>query len=467
MKLKHPWQIIQFIALIGFFILQPAYLRASSEPILTVNIDSAKFRSIVTAIPDIQGDTKNYLGKELRRHLGFSGLFRIMPPSLFGGLVSTAFYEFSKSSNISKFNFNGWRQFNAEFVVIGSLSGSSGRQTLHIQAIDLMRSRSLLSKTYKESKVGSLKLAVRHFADKILTDVTGKKGLFNSKIVFSAKRTKASNKHIYIADYDGSNAQQISSGKNIHISPSFSKDGSKVIYTRFDRGRPTLYSYDLTTRRTKQVSSQFKTNSGGNFSPNGKIVAFTAAAKGSSDLFTVRTRGGKAHKLLVGKGDDVDPAFSPDGRYLAYVSGRFHNPHIFRAELDWTTGLPLIKNEKRLTFAGWYNTGPSWTPASDKIAFAGYDKDIDRYDIFMMNPDGKDLERLTLRAGDNEDPAWSPNGQLIGFHSNRIGSANVKGSYQLYVMNRDGSNQRKLRVGFYELKQMDWGPNQSYPTTLF
>jgi len=445
----------------------PLLLKAESEPLLTVNIDNPKFRSIVAAVPDFQGDQSKRLAKELRRHLGFSGLFRAMPPSLFGGLVSTDFFKFAKSGSVSSFNFEGWRQFNAEFVIVGSIEGRLSKRSMQLRAIDLMRGRSFLTKTYKESKVGSLKLAVRHFADEILTKVTGKKGIFNSKIVFSAKRTQASNKHIYIADYDGSNSQQITSGKHIHISPSFSKDGQKVIYTRFDRGQPTLYSYDLKSRRTKKVSNQFKINSGGNFSPDGKIVAFTGSAKGSSDLFLVGSRGGKAEKLLAGKGDDVDPAFSPDGKYLAYVSGRYHNPHIFRAELDWTAGSPRIKKETRLTFAGWYNTGPSWAPASDKIAFAGYDKDIDRYDIFMMNNDGKKLERLTLRAGDNEDPSWSPNGQLIGFHSNRIGSANVKGSYQLYVMNRDGSNQRKLRIGFYELKQMDWGPNQKYPKTLF
>ena len=461
------WTIrIRQVAFLTIMVAGIANANDSSEPILTVNIDNPKFRSIVAAVPEFQGDTNKLLAKELSRHLSFSGLFRTMPSNLFGGLVSGAFYQFASSPSVSKFNFQGWRQFNAEFVVIGALSGKPGRRSLELRAIDLTRSRSILRSTYKESKAKSLRLAMRHFADKLLTNVTGKKGIFNSKIVFSGKRTRASNKHIYVADYDGSNALQITSGKFIHISPSFSKDGKQVIYTRFDRGKPVLYSYDLQSRRTKRVSDQFKTNSGGNYSPDGSVVAFTAAAKGSSDLFTVGARGGKAQRLLAGKGDDVDPAFSPDGKYLAYVSGRYHNPHIFRAELDWSTGKPMIKKEKRLTFAGWYNTGPSWTPASDKIAFAGYDKDIDRYDIFMMNPDGEKLERLTLRAGDNEDPSWSPNGQLIGFHSNRIGSANVKGSYQLYVMNRDGSNQRKLRIGFYELKQMDWGPNQEYPKYL-
>ena len=72
---------------------------------------------------------------------------------------------------------------------------------------------------------------------------------------------------------------------------------------------------------------------------------------------------------------------------------------------------------------------PAWSPESDKIAFAGYDRDIDRFDLFMMNPDGTQMERLTIRSGDNEHPSWSPNGQMIVFESNRTAGRDVKGLY--------------------------------------
>ena len=43
-----------------------------------------------------------------------------------------------------------------------------------------------------------------------------------------------------------------------------------------------------------------------------------------------------------------------------------------------------------------------------------------------MDPDGRNLERLILKSGDNENPSWSPNGQMIVFQSNRQGNANIK-----------------------------------------
>ena len=108
--------------------------------------------------------------------------------------------------------------------------------------------------------------------------------------------------------------------------------------------------------------------------------------------------------------------------------------------------------------AGWYNSTPAWSPDSDKILFGGYDKDINRYDIFMMDPDGQNLERLTLKSGDNENPHPGANGQMIVFQSNRQGNANIKTKPQVFYMMRDGSRQRKLSLPFYDVQTPTWSP---------
>ena len=164
-------------------------------------------------------------------------------------------------------------------------------------------------------------------------------------------------------------------------------------------------------------------------------------------------------RLIKGFGLDVDPAFSPDGKWLAFVSGRYGNPHIFRATLNWSMNRLQVTDDKRLTYAGWYNANPAWSPDSRKIAFAGYDRDIDRFDIFLMNADGSNLERMTLNNGDNESPSWSPNGMLLVFFSTRTLQRKRKGAAQLYIMNRDGSMQRKLFTGLYMAQTPRWSNN--------
>ena len=75
-----------------------------------------------------------------------------------------------------------------------------------------------------------------------------------------------------------------------------------------------------------------------------------------------------------------------------------------------------------------------------------------------MDPDGRNLERLTLKTGDNENPSWSPNGQMIVFQSNRKGTANIKTRAQVFYMMRDGSRQRKLALPFYDVQTPTWSP---------
>ena len=145
---------------------------------------------------------------------------------------------------------------------------------------------------------------------------------------------------------------------------------------------------------------------------------------------------------------------------MAFVSGRYGNPHIFRATLSWSRNRLQVIEDKRLTYAGWYNANPSWSPDSKKIAFAGYDRDIDRFDIFLMNADGSNLERMTLNKGDNESPSWSPNGMLLVFFSTRT-KYSRKGPAKLYIMNRDGSEQKLLATKLYEAQTPRWSNNVS------
>ena len=69
-------------------------------------------------------------------------------------------------------------------------------------------------------------------------------------------------------------------------------------------------------------------------------------------------------------------------------------------------------------------------------------------EIYVMNADGSNLQRLTDNAGDDTDPDWSPDGRRIVFVSNRDGND------ELYLMNADGSDPRRLT---YE-KANDWQP---------
>jgi TolB protein len=115
-------------------------------------------------------------------------------------------------------------------------------------------------------------------------------------------------------------------------------------------------------------------------------------------------------------------------------------------------------NVQRRTFAGHYNSTPTWSPDGKKIAFAGFDREKNNFDVFLMNHDGTGLSRLTSarkfnnKWSNNEDPAFSPDGQHILFVSDRTGNK------QLHMVNIDGSNERQITFDKKFYGKPKWGP---------
>jgi len=475
-KSTNRFQLLGLCLLVGFAGAGTSPATAQSGQPLIVNIDNPSFRKLIVATPAFivekgGGDDLKALGvngsKELSRLLIFSGMFNAvsedaykdLAPGLEKGVKDNpdGFVEEPAMRGLRGIDVVQWKAIGVESLTVGVIGKDKDGYNLGIRTIDINRSELVLGKKYRKIKEKEFHTVIRRYADLLLEAYTGKPGIFSSKLVFIGRRSKKAAKQVFVSDFDGGNVVQITTGEYPHLSPAWSADGKSISYTSFERGNVDLYSYDLATGKKKVLSREKGLNSGANYAPDNSLIAFTGSVQGDSDIYTIAPAGGARKLLIKGSGLDVDPAFSPDKKWIAFVSGRYGNPHIFRATIEWDpSGGVKVTEDKRLTYAGWYNATPAWSPGSDKIAFTGYDKDIDRWDLFIMDPDGKKLERLTIRSGDNESPSWSPNGQMIVFHSNRAGASDVKAVPQLFMMNRDGSGQRKIETGLYEAQTPKW-----------
>ena len=122
---------------------------------------------------------------------------------------------------------------------------------------------------------------------------------------------------------------------------------------------------------------------------------------------------------------DRQPAWSPDGRQIAFSSNRDGGDgDIYVMDSDGSDVLNLTNHEKA-------DRQPAWSPDGRQIAFSS-DRD-GNFDIYVMDSDGSDVLNLTNHEMTNEQsPAWSPDGRQIAFSSNR------DGNFDIYVMDSDG-----------------------------
>jgi Tol biopolymer transport system component len=148
------------------------------------------------------------------------------------------------------------------------------------------------------------------------------------------------------------------------------------------------------------------------------------------------------------------PAWSPDGKKIAFLRGRNSIVHIYTMNIDGT-------NQTKLTRHDSDNFSFSWSPDNSKIVFSTdrdqpFSLDINnpaRYEMYMINADGSGVKRLTQTDYHSLWPSWSPDGQTIAYTSGPVGSAAI------YLMNADGSGQRKLSTGTGIYKSPAWSPD--------
>lgn len=132
---------------------------------------------------------------------------------------------------------------------------------------------------------------------------------------------------------------------------------------------------------------------------------------------------------------------------IAFHSERSGNYDIWTMSADGT-------NLRQLTDDPCLDVDPAWSPDGSKIAFATSRDDPENLSIYVMNADGSDQRRLVKIPGaDSIGPAWSPDGTRIAFHSN------AGGNFDLYVVNTDGTNLTNLAQHPANDFRPDWSPD--------
>ena len=376
---------------------------------------------------------KDTLMGALKSDLNFSGLFNIL---------STASAKPSARLGEDASGCDRWMPLGADALITGAYAIDKGTLSLEVKLFDCVAGKRIMGKKYVGSITSPGRL-IHYFADQLYEELTGKKGVFSTKLLFVSGRTD--NKELYVSDYDGKNAFQLTRNNHIDISPKWSPDGGRALYVSYKSGWPCLYILDLKTGKDAAVSCKQGLNISGAFSPDGNVIALTLSLErdSSPELYLLDLRTGGYTRLTSNHGIDVSPSWSPDGEALAYTSDTSGKPHIFVLRIKDGT------KAQRLTFDGKYNSSPAWSPDGKWIAYSRADNG--KFNIWLMDALGRNQTQLTFE-GNNSNPSWSPDARHIVFSSGGGGLSS------LYMIRPDGQGLKKLTTGIGNEKTPAWSP---------
>ena len=249
--------------------------------------------------------------------------------------------------------------------------------------------------------------------------------------------------------------------------------GGRII---FMRGR-NIYEMKPDGTDEKILFKDFDGN-GPKISPDGSKIAFSASREEGSqyshwdvikDIFIMKLNGVKplrlTHALSDAKGrtfnsySALEPAFSPDGKRIAFAGGQFDvitsTFQIRLMDADGSHATRIIKGK---------NTNdrmPCFSPDGKKILYASgsyYTEMGSHLNIYTINIDGTGRKRLTTNKADDSWPTFSPDGKKIVFLSDRD-----QGFREIYIMTSDGKKQTRLTWNSKSYSKSRINPAFSHP----
>jgi Tol biopolymer transport system component/serine/threonine protein kinase len=201
------------------------------------------------------------------------------------------------------------------------------------------------------------------------------------QIVFAS--TRSSIPQLYLVNADGTDLTQITIMEKGACQPSWSPDGSQLVFISPCLGR----------------------------------ADFQETIYNESSLYIINADGTGLKQLTPNPGSDFEPAWSPDGTRIAFTSVRGGFRQIYSLDIE-TLEVTLLTN----TTDSIESSQPSWSPDGSKIAYMV--KRVGAYQVWSMNANGQEGVQLAHNGQDLWDylPSWSPDGRTVFFNQRRLGA---------------------------------------------
>ncbi|MFH1963116.1 MAG: carboxypeptidase regulatory-like domain-containing protein [bacterium] len=221
-----------------------------------------------------------------------------------------------------------------------------------------------------------------------------------------------------------------------YYSPNLSSDGRQIAFSSDVSGNNDIYLMDTNGLNMVQLTIGGSADDSPCFSPDGKFIAFVSG----KDICLKNIAAGTMTTLLKGNGTITTPCFSPDGTRLIFCLSKDGLSQIYSLDIPGT-------NTRNLTGSSSTNLSPSLSPDRRQIVFSS-NRDGERYRLYLMDINGRNQQCIPINLdSDLHEPCFSPDGKQIIFWANNP---------DLYTVNLDGSGLTQLTFGTASDTKPSW-----------
>jgi len=285
--------------------------------------------------------------------------------------------------------FNFTNSDGAQYLISGSANGNfQGR------AMDKYNKSTLVSRTYSGE---TLRRQVHQFADDFVSALQ-RKPICRTKIAFKGETRP--NSEVFVADFDGRNAQSVTKDGSIVAAPSWVSGRMALYYTSYKLNHADILYHNLSSGERKMFARFGGSNMSPAPSPDGSKVAMILSKDGWTDLYVQSAGGGSPVRLTKSPQDESSPCWSPDSQWICYASKDAE--HRVLKKVSASGG-----QAQRISTGGVPNpTEPDWSPDNKWIAFTSQTR---TFQICVVPAGGGEARVLC----EGEDPSWAPNSRTL------------------------------------------------------